>query len=306
VNRPFYAFGVLLFLLAAAMLAVSSTSRSTTVRPRAAASKAGLPARRPQPMGIYLVVLPAGDAAESDETAAGFGAIAIAETAVVGSQLEVHSTQPCLRSNESVTQRRTAHGLIGVRIEPASEGVPGVQVEEQCRPLESGDNRTLAELHANIGFNPSADLNTEDVLEIFHSFLWQKSIAARKQSAWRVGNFRTMLLGLNNWLTQEIQQTTWSDRWPIISVSQFAAASKSAIDWHDYADLMDQTIGARPDNAQPPNAVGMVFSVRSGRWLFDFAALSLSRLEIVLQAAAQQMERFGNALMARDSGVASR
>jgi hypothetical protein len=305
VNRPFYAFGLLLFLLAAAMLAVSSTSRSTTVRPRAAASKADLPARRPQPAGIYVVVLPADNVAETDEDTARFGEIAISETAVTSSQGEVHSTPTCLLNGESVLQRRRSGRLIGVRIEPASDGVPGHAVEDQCSPLGQGDSRMFAEQPAQVGFRQSGDVNTEDLVDLFHSFIPRRSALERKQSAWRVGNLRTMLLGLSNWLTQKIRQTGWNRRWPIFSVSQTTTASKPAIDWRDYADLMDQMIGTRAVDLQPPNAAATVFSVRSGHWLFDFAALSLGRMEIVLQAATQQIQRLGNELVVRDSGAVS-
>jgi hypothetical protein len=114
-----------------------------------------------------------------------------------------------------------------------------------------------------------------------------------------------MLLGWSNWLTQKIRQTGWNRRWPILSVSQATTASKPAIDWRDYADLMDQTRPTRAVDLQPPNAPAVVFSVRSGHWLFDFAALSLGRMEIVLQAATQQIQRLGSALVVRDSGAVS-
>lgn len=71
VNRPFYAFGALLAALALAMLAVSSTSRSTSVSREAAATLPGAglvpaaassarPARAARFCGI-LVVLPAAE-----------------------------------------------------------------------------------------------------------------------------------------------------------------------------------------------------------------------------------------------------
>ena len=71
VNRPFYAFGALLIALALAMLAVSSTSRSTSVSREAAAvpASSALPAAassarpaRAARFGLLMVVLPADDA----------------------------------------------------------------------------------------------------------------------------------------------------------------------------------------------------------------------------------------------------
>ena len=59
-NRPFYAFGLLLALLALAMVAVSSTSRSTTVQsPRGEEGSLLTPAASHGT--IYIVVLPAAE-----------------------------------------------------------------------------------------------------------------------------------------------------------------------------------------------------------------------------------------------------
>jgi hypothetical protein len=68
VNRPFYAFGALLAALALAMLAVSSTSRSTSVsnaepavQPAKEHVQGTLLPRNPARFCGYVVVLPAGD-----------------------------------------------------------------------------------------------------------------------------------------------------------------------------------------------------------------------------------------------------
>jgi hypothetical protein len=71
VNRPFYAFGALAGALALTMLAVSSTSRSTTVRRPVPSSQASAQAKDPKSArlgNIYVVVLPAGDDLAEDPT----------------------------------------------------------------------------------------------------------------------------------------------------------------------------------------------------------------------------------------------
>jgi hypothetical protein len=67
VNRPFQAFGTLLMLLAVAMLAVNSGSRTTMFdRPPAAAKKLA-PPRGSRLGGVYVIVLPAGEAEAAEE-----------------------------------------------------------------------------------------------------------------------------------------------------------------------------------------------------------------------------------------------
>ena len=66
VNRPFQAFGALLILLALAMLAVNSGSRTTMFDRPPPKAKTYLPPRNSRLGGIYVVVLPASDV-ENDE-----------------------------------------------------------------------------------------------------------------------------------------------------------------------------------------------------------------------------------------------
>ena len=61
VNRPFQAFGALLILLALAMLAVNSGSRTTMFDRPPPKAKAYLPPRNSRLGGMYVVVLPASD-----------------------------------------------------------------------------------------------------------------------------------------------------------------------------------------------------------------------------------------------------
>ena len=65
-NRPFQAFGTLLILLALAMLAVNSGSRTTMFDRPPPKAKAYLPPRSSRLGGIYVVVLPASEV-EKDE-----------------------------------------------------------------------------------------------------------------------------------------------------------------------------------------------------------------------------------------------
>lgn len=60
-NRPFQAFGTLLMLLAAAMLAVNSGSRTTMFDRPSPSVTGSLPPRSSRLGNVYVVVLPAGE-----------------------------------------------------------------------------------------------------------------------------------------------------------------------------------------------------------------------------------------------------
>jgi hypothetical protein len=64
VNRPFYAFGVLIAFLALAMLAIGLSSRPSAKQPSAAGSGSGLPRRQPG-VTLYVMVMPDEDDSET-------------------------------------------------------------------------------------------------------------------------------------------------------------------------------------------------------------------------------------------------
>ena len=75
VNQSFNAFGSLLLMLAVAMLAVNSGSRTTMFDRPPAAAKRCVPSRGSRIGGVYVIVMPAADMEDRDLGATPIGAV---------------------------------------------------------------------------------------------------------------------------------------------------------------------------------------------------------------------------------------
>jgi hypothetical protein len=69
-----------------------------------------------------------------------------------------------------------------------------------------------------------------------------------------------------------------------------AERSSPAVNWSEYAELMDAT-KATPSGTQPPATAALATSVRSGDWVLHFAVSSLSQMGQTLQRAATELQR---------------
>lgn len=263
VNRPFYAFGVLLALLALAMVAVSSTSRCTTVQAQPAAAEGSL--LSPVPHGtIFVVVLPeAEEASEPDLPAA---------ADVVPSQI-----------------------VPAVILPVEYDTVAKVDPQADCR---SQHDRTYDELvygeadftGANDATPPVTDV--DELLSLFHSLAGPAPQASHTRaslqpwkSAWhRLQTSSTpILLGTRNWIAR------LADRW--LPASREEAGP--AMNWYEYTDLMGSIPAASEPlvQAAPPAEIE---PVRSGGWLLHFAVSSLSQAGLTLQQAAAELQQLEN------------
>lgn len=127
VNRPFYAFGALLAALALAMLAVSSTSRSTTVGSAAPALRSGSAARPVSPklrqrasFCSVVVVLPAANEVDRIATIATGSAECLAYVSDTGANCPVDAGWQDEDLGEDNWDCRDVCPLMGARPEPQS------------------------------------------------------------------------------------------------------------------------------------------------------------------------------------------
>ena len=135
-NRPFYAFGVLIAFLALAMLAIGLSSRPSGKQPSAAGSGSGLPRRQPG-VTLYVMVLPDEgdfdsrfrieellDANEEAGAAVACGRSAGAKSYAPGHEFDgvagdVYEDPGLWRSSSHADAIKPVAGLAGVTIEPA-------------------------------------------------------------------------------------------------------------------------------------------------------------------------------------------
>lgn len=282
-NRPFYAFGALLLGLALAMLAVSSTSRSTTVRPNGpspAHGRAERPTATPavagrarRPGGIYIIVLPEA-LGESSATAGG-----------------EYVATPCYAAGCGLDR------LTGRVYPPVGSEWTHWECESVC-PVYASWAPTISTATISLAADDPA-LFPEEVRcdcrshydaaydRIVYGEPGKDGLPIRPT----LGNLRTILLGVRNRVVREIERFSWTaswQQWLAAATRQTASSRPNKIDWSDYAALLNET--------EAPGALDSATAessspVRSGRWVLHFAASSLNRASDVLDAVAGELHR---------------
>jgi len=203
VNRPFFAFGVLLALLALAMVAVSSTGRPT--RPPATPQAADGSQLAPRPGAIYVVVLPEGD-----------------EQPATINRLESNLKPICIvpAHADGAGQTATAPGDCRSHYDP------------QYDRLIYGDTAEAAA--AGSPKWSRAEASADELLAIFRSLgasnpsLWWKDL--REQFLQSFARLQPVLRGIQN------RQLRLAVRWGWRRVQEDA---EPAVSWNDYAELID-------------------------------------------------------------------
>ena len=255
-NRPFYAFGVLLALLALAMFAVGSSSRSTTVevQPKAPAGSLITPAA--QLGSIYVVVLPAADE-PAEPTVASPAVTELKPIQVSAADYDAACTPAasdasCLSHYDPIYDR-----LIYGSAEPADRNDESV-----TRIDERGD-----------------------WLALFHELIPPKAKSARWN--WRA-------ISVWAWIDQPTRRGVenlvrrFAER---LGRAADSVTSNVAIDWREYTKLMNAIAEAAPSPAQSDPAVAVETTVRSSDWVLHFAVSSLSQMGQTLQRAAAELQR---------------
>jgi hypothetical protein len=306
VNRPLAAFTSLMILLALAMFAVSSSSRSTTVR------RGGI--GKPQPIrsgpgrgGNVLLVLPLAAGDESDDA-----------------QTDDNLCEPdSIESFDDVApsddfdllpsrRRASAATLAPVRVQLAPStssswqsplvpldclshydavydlAVYGVSDIQGLVPSGSGpptagnpaawDNDWMAIFHGIVQplIDPPAR-SSKDLRKSTPSVTWQTTVRS-PAVAWASG--------FSGWLRLRTEQIAVL----IGLIAEDGTNSAASIGWDEYAEGIDQVRERARLTASPTAISGKPGGVQSGDWLRHSAASSLHRLGWLMQAAGTAMD----------------
>lgn len=254
-NRPFYAFGALLTALALAMLAVSSTSRSTSVssaHPSAARDGHAVPLAERPPRTLrfsgILVVLPA---VQEELSVASTGATKSDALFSTGCDWELSRSD----LNQPV----------------CSEGS-----DWDCRDACHLAALSNAPLTALVSAHPAVTLATHDPATL-------RDETSRDCRSHYDPAYDVLVYGeIDSPISSQGRSAVSDDELPLQS------AYSAAVEWSDYAILMDEALIKRVTASASAESTN---SVRSGGLMLDFAASALNRTGILLQSAAQEIRR---------------
>jgi hypothetical protein len=257
VNRPFYAFGMLFALLALTTLAVSSSTRSTTVKRLKARAEHSLPMKRRPGGAVFVVVLPA-----KQRTASKIAAARV-ELAGAVSSAAAHDSMEC-RSFGDAAYDFAVYGDLPA-VQPVAP--PAVAARQ-------------------------SNLTAEELVSVFTSLSrasHPRQSASKAMAGWTPWNLRSLALGLQNWFGRQADRLPLVWLWKQLLADKLAA--RAPVSWSDYADLIDETAPL----AAAPRATTIRFVqgglVRSEDGLLHSAASSLHRLALLLELAADRLEQ---------------
>jgi hypothetical protein len=266
VNRPLAAFGALMTFLVLSMFAVSSTGRSTSIQAVRPAKRLAISqGRRVGPKDVHV--------ASTGKTLRAIGHSA-------GQEIEGISrlTDPCgARSCGLVMAERYLTSLTSLPVAGTKQAeLTAVQIVSATNAIEAW--RTPEPMGCLSYCDAEYDRIVYGV--------------GRESKAEEPKNQRTdelegeELVGIFNGLVAGKIQ-------PTIELGKLAACPTGAIDWGEYAGLIDQAIRGAALTVEAAKTSGSGESVRSGDWLRHSAASSLYRVGALLQAAALEVEQAG-------------
>jgi hypothetical protein len=279
VNRPFYAFGVLLALLALAMVAVSSTTRTRMVQSPQAHDKGTLktPARRGS--AVYIVVLPEAEQARAAATVA------------------IKSPSPAV-VREASFDACSVSQITPVTVSEVSSDAALAASSADCRSLYDPvyDELVYGEFPSDQfsrlqSSSPEASQSLVSCAEVSPELALFQSLAGPSMHFHRSTNLaldwlpsRRDLAQLQQWFAIQAEQLIWT----------LQLANRAAITWSEYAELMQDILNSRGTTAAPSNENTALGTVRSSGWLLHFAVSSLSRAGVALQQAAAHLQSAGD------------
>jgi hypothetical protein len=323
VNRPFSAFGALMALLALSMFAVSSTSRSTTVRPPRSDT-----ANRPLPAAKYVTSLSAAcpQCPDQDEVRsdAADDELCPADSMKGGCESirgcdVFEADEPC--ASLPGCGSGSCSRLISTRVEPAEKTQATWRFEPtpvDCRSYYDPVYDRLIYGVADEDLQPARTLQraTQDAttidrdwMAVFKSFIAAERLN-RPSSAWSRGSWTTTVLwatlvhrtlafdlapsrmriitrAFRRWLDYQITLINDDVR---IATAQAVVPVASALAWAEYAELVDCASRRVFANVSAITTSDDEGSVRSSGWLRHSAASSLYQLGALLQAAGLELE----------------
>jgi hypothetical protein len=264
-NRPYFAFGILLLLLALATLAVSSTTHSTSAQ--------RIPTREPNeahrrhPGGPALVII------LPEATAAAYRGWN------VPTRVELAETVPA--NEPEIPDRRSQQTYYDdcgeLSVSPQSAAAPA--------PVP-------AELP-----NATDDMNVDEILDIYAEY--GRSLPQRHASRWMsrwLRQIQTTARGLGNWTAWQAERWAFAWLWKPGSAAA-DSARLPAINWSDYTNLMDCGVASRPTNPGEiprPTTIHLAEQpVQSGAWMRHSAVWSLNRLTRIFDTLARELQQPG-------------
>jgi hypothetical protein len=134
-----------------------------------------------------------------------------------------------------------------------------------------------------------------EMTSIFQSFVTPKQvIKPHPQAGTTISDLKRLWMLADvagKWLGGQFGRVR---NWLKGALGREVAASTGAVDWSEYAELMNEVNGPVALIALPAESSGVKKSVRSGDWLRHSAASSLYRLGTMIQGAALHLEDAGN------------
>jgi hypothetical protein len=259
VNRPYYAFGALFTLLAVTTLAVSSSSRSTTVRPTPSPARCSQFLQKHPGGPAFLIVLP-----EEDQThsASNIAAAKVELARPVASLMVVHDPMDC-RSHADAAYDCAVYGAL-----------PAVQ------PFVSPPAE------------PRHELPAEELVGIFATLMPLPDLERRQShstflQSWPRQLYK-MALGLQNCALSQADHIPLAWLWKQLLADPVSV--RQPVSWEEYAALLEATRGPQ-ETPRPATIRSAAEHVQSGHWLLHSAASSLNHLALLLETAAQRLER---------------
>jgi hypothetical protein len=294
VNRPFSAFATLMTLLALAMFAVSSTSRSTTLKPVRSMQRS-----RQSGFRIQREALEVSDR-KSD---------------VGGRRLEVGPKQIAMKSREQSIAATTT----GAELAPLSTRNKDLRAAMRTIQVVVTDNwlarvETFLTMDDRSHYDPAYDL-------VVYGIRYNAASMPRVETEFQAApeNLANELdLIFHELASRQSQQPLpqagamqverkWI-RWKALAVAAggwlkyhacrvMALEAASGVEWADYAELADRAIARNVASNETAGTSDATMGVRSSGWLRHSAASSLHQLSLMFEAVATELDGAGRATL---------
>ncbi len=333
-NRPFYAFGVLIAFLTLAMLAIGLSSRPSAKQPSAGGSGSGLPRRQPG-VTLYVMVLredekldlldlTAGEPGASEAVFCGLTTRSATYTpgyGFKGAAGDVHQDSDLWRSESLADVARPDSGLSGVTIELAD---PLRTYEFDQSPLATGydaayDRAMSGELlpfkqaAAISDQQDSSEPDGDPMVLLFESLvrcetpqIERKSNQARLTGRRWDYEAQAIVLGVQNRLWKGLEAARLDDEWLAVAeqtglVDQAKAISQRGPTWAEYTAWIGSkqwTVAWRDSQKR----TGVAFWGEPKDELLQIAVAGLNRVaELLHELVAQWLDRAAERIAQRAS-----
>jgi len=289
VNRPFSAFTALITLLALAMFAVSSTTRSTTVQPVARTQrlemrgrKSLIASRQPAISGKATFVTTGDHSFVAAKTPASLTSL---PTRGQTQRLAMRQVRIMTAENFPAADRNCGtadcqshadayYDLVVYGIKAASP--PMAAVEMDFEPTTVNLRGELDAIFQDLASRQSKDMSPP---------------AGAMNKRRRALRWSALVAAIREWMKYQIHATSQFSNY--VQSRQQLAESGFQVTWAEYSEFADGAVAGASASAEMGGTLDTKNGVRSSDWLRHFAASGLYQLSLVLQAAAKEVEAPG-------------